>query len=62
MKVKELIERLSKLDPERNIWIGYDFPFDIQEPMFEEYSGETREIGYINPMEIENGDYIHCAE
>ena len=32
MKVKELIEQLSNLDQERDIFIGYDYPHDVQEP------------------------------
>jgi len=63
MKVKELIERLSKLDPERGIWIGYDFPHDIQTPHFVEYEefqdySPSRRIREL----IKEGDYIHYAE
>jgi hypothetical protein len=40
MKVKELIDQLQKLDPERNVWIFYDFPCDAFEPWFRECKAE----------------------
>lgn len=62
MKVKELIEQLSKLDQERDIWIGYDYPYDVQEPYFVEF--ERRHLGKYHPNEdrLKFGDYIHFAE
>jgi hypothetical protein len=34
MKVKELIEQLQRLDPERNVWVFYDYPCDAFEASF----------------------------
>lgn len=67
MKVKELIEKLSKLDQERDIWIGYDYPYAVQEPAFEVFTDEEVERRnciyerYGIPR-IKLGDYIHYAE
>lgn len=63
MKVKELIEKLSRLDQERDIWIGYDYPHDVQEPDFRafEESDISDYFGY-NDDRIRVGDYIHFAE
>lgn len=61
MKVKELIEQLSKLDQERDIFIGYDYPHDVQEPVFEPFEPDQ---GLFSNTEtrIKVGDYIHYAE
>lgn len=63
MKVKELIEQLSKLDQERDIYIGYDYPHDVQEPEFRVFCEE--DLGccwHQNENRIKLGDYIHFAE
>ena len=62
MKVKELIEHLSKLDQERDIWIGYDYPHDVQEPYFKEFTWD--DMSPYHPVEdrLRIGDYIHFAE
>lgn len=49
MKVKELIEQLSKLDQERDIFIGYDYPHDVQEPDFREFTWD--DMCPYNPVE-----------
>ena len=61
MKVKELIERLSRLDQERDIFIGYDYPHGVQVPEFEIFHFE-RSIFSRNEDRIKDGDYIHYAE
>lgn len=63
MKVKELIEQLSKLDQERDIFIGYDYPHDVQEPDFRTFK-EDDILDYFWDKEdrIKVGDYIHFAE
>lgn len=61
MKVKELIEKLSKLDQERDIWIGYDYPHAVQEPDFEPFIWDGS-IYTRNETRIKEGDYIHYAE
>lgn len=62
MKVRDLINRLRKLDPEREIWIGYDFPHDVQEPDFVEYGLDDIPSFLKNEIKIKLGDYIHFAE
>ena len=59
MKVKELIEQLSKLDQERDVFIGYNYPYDVQEPDFEPFDPQ----GLFSNTEtrIKEGDYIHYA-
>lgn len=61
MKVKELIEQLSKLDQERDIFIGYDYPHDVQEPDFEPFDPD-RSLFSNTETRIKVGDYIHYAE
>lgn len=62
MKVRELIEQLSKLDQERDIWIGYDYPYDVQKPDFVKFGRQY--LGKYHPNEdrLKFGDYIHFAE
>ena len=66
MKVKELIEKLSKLDPERDIWVGYDYPYDVQEPDFREYTKDDMSEYFYRGKDKEDrikiGDYMHFAE
>lgn len=61
MKVKELIEQLSKLDQERDIYIGYDYPHDVQEPNFILYEPYESSF-FCLETRIKEGDYIHYAE
>ena len=63
MKVKERREQLSKLDQDRDIWIGYDYPHDVQEPDFRTFE-ESDISDYFGDKEgrIKVGDYIHFAE
>jgi len=63
MKVKELLEILSQLDQERDIWIGYDYPHDVQVPNFVTFEWEHYRWKF-HPVEtrLRNGDYIHFAE
>lgn len=56
MKVKELIEKLQGLDPERNVWIFYDFPCSCFGPEFrecDEYEAHIFEDEGCKP-----GDYV----
>ena len=62
MKVKELIEQLSKLDQERDIFIGYDYPHDVQEPNFEPFDPDLYNLFSNTETRIKMGDYIHYAE
>lgn len=61
MKVRELIAQLNKLDPERDIWIGYDYPHEVQKPDFVLY--DRAEYHFCeNETRLKEGDYIHYAE
>ena len=63
MKVKELIERLSKLDQERDIFIGYDYPYDVQEPDFRTFNEfDISDDFGDKEHRIKVRDYIHFAE
>lgn len=57
MKVKELIEQLQKLDPERGIWVFYDFPCDCFEPDFSARVTE-RETFIFDEEGVQEGDYM----
>ena len=61
MKVKELIEKLSKLDQDRDIWIGYDYPHQVDKPDFVEMD-ECRINHLGEETRLKIGDYIHFAE
>lgn len=56
MKVKELISMLQKLDPERNVWIFYDYPCDAFEPEFRECDAE--EAACFKGEGVKKGDYV----
>lgn len=58
MKVKELIEQLQKLDPEKNVWIFYDYPFACMEPELRECSEE--EAGMFTEEGCQPKDYVLC--
>ena len=53
MKVKEYIEQLRKLDPEKDLWILYDYCYALV-PEVEEVTSDDEFI----PDEIKEGDYI----
>lgn len=57
--VRQFIEELQKLDPDRNIWVLYDFPCDTYPP-------EVTVVGYAEAEEVkeegvEPGDYCIYA-
>ena len=55
MKVKDLISKLDMLDPERDIWIFYDYPCAALEPIIE---GEANEFDSKNfKGKVKVGDY-----
>lgn len=62
MKVKELIEQLSKFDQNRDIFIGYDYPYDVQEPQFVPFDPEECFYFPRDEKRLKEGDYIHYAE
>ena len=57
MKVKELISRLQKLDPERNVWIFYDYPVACYEPDFS-YEATESDAQVFKRSGCKAGDYI----
>lgn len=56
MKVRELIEQLQQLDPERNVWIFYDTPCAALEPHFGGIADEEH-VGYFGDRGVAVGDY-----
>ena len=56
MKVRELIEHLKTLDPERNVWVVYD-SFVFYQPDFSDVaSGVDEQVG--RRAGVQKGDYI----
>lgn len=60
MKVKELIEELKKLDQEKGIWIAYDYPYAMLEPVPDMIADEEC-VGWFKEKGVEEGDYIISA-
>ena len=57
MKVKDYIEQLQQLDPERDIWVIYD-SFSAFTPEVEVVSEDTGAFEYINKRNgVHIGDY-----
>ena len=60
MKVKDLIKELEKLDQEKGIWISYDYPCALLEPVPDSVADED----YLNvhkDKDVKVGDYIITA-
>lgn len=56
MKVRELIEHLKTLDPERNVWVVYD-TFAYYQPDFSDVATRVDEqVG--RRAGVQKGDYI----
>ena len=60
MKVKELIEKLKELDPEKNIWVFYDYPCSCDEPDFSCQAG-AEAARFFKEDGCKVGDYYHNA-
>ena len=56
MKVKELIEELSKLDPEKGIWCIYDSYALID--LVPDTTATEEEAEYFRSQGVKEGDYI----
>lgn len=56
MKVKELIEELSKLDPEKGIWCVYD-SYALIDLVPSSTAGED-DAEYFRNQGVKEGDYI----
>ena len=59
MKVKEMIEELSKLDQEKNIWVLYDY-YNIFEPTPDDVADEE-DVEQFKDDGVKLGDYIISA-
>ena len=59
MKVKEMIEELSKLDQEKNIWVLYD-SYYIFEPTPDDVADEE-DVKQFKDEGVKLGDYIISA-
>lgn len=61
MKVKDFINELQKLDPDKDIWVMYDPPSAVDEPKVEHLVGGRAEYADMYD-EVERGDYaIICG-
>lgn len=60
MKVKELIEELSKLDQEKGIWVAYDYPYAMFEPLPDKMADSECEE-WFKEKGVKEGDYIISA-
>ena len=59
MKVKKLIEELSKLDQEKNIWVLYD-SYYIFDPIPDDVADEE-DVEQFKDDGVKLGDYIISA-
>lgn len=59
MKVKQLIEYLQALDPEKNIWVVYD-GFEVFPPTPDMTAG-VNEVSRLGEKGVELDDYIISA-
>lgn len=56
MTIKELIEHLQDLDPDRNVWVIYD-TFFAYKPDFSETMDEADCLCIDNRRDLKKGDY-----
>lgn len=57
MKVKELIEELNKLDQDKGIWIAYDYPCRMYDPV-PDMTADEECAELFKKIGVEEGDYI----
>ena len=55
--VRDYIEHLKTLDQDRNIWVSYDFPYDMFAPIPDKTATE-REYEVFGRIGVKEGDYI----
>lgn len=55
MKVRELIEHLQTLDPERNVWVVYD-TFMFYQPDFSDVA-DRDDAQFGRKVGVQEGDY-----
>lgn len=61
MTVAELIEHLKTLDQDRGIWVAYDFPCSLFEPIPDERADETYVSIYGDEKGVKLDDYVIVA-
>jgi len=57
MKVKDFVEYLQTLDQERGIWVAYDFPCAMYEPIPDEVAGYEHADRFWH-LGVRKGDYV----
>lgn len=57
MKVRDFVEYLQTLDQERGIWVAYDFPYAMMEPIPDERAGYEHEERF-GEKGVRRGDYV----
>lgn len=57
MTVRELIEHLQTLDPEKGIWVFYDYPCSAFAPRPDDTANDE-EAKYFEDEGVKEGDYI----
>ena len=57
MTVKEYIEKLKELDQDKGIWVAYDYPCAMFEPMPDGVAGEHHAKVY-GEIGVKEGDYV----
>ena len=57
MIVREYIEYLKTLDQDKGIWVAYDFPCDMFEPIPDEVAGESH-VNLFGGIGVKEGDYV----
>ena len=60
LTVRQLIEHLQTLDPDKGIWIAYDFPCALLLPIPDETADESYPE-FFPREEVEVGDYVITA-
>lgn len=58
MTVAQFIEELKKLEQERGIWVAYDFPYAMFEPMPDARADKYHVNIYGDELGVKEGDYV----
>lgn len=60
MTVREYIEYLKTLDPEKGIWVAYDFPCNMFPPTPDTVAGKSHAT-IFSEEGVKEGDYVISA-
>lgn len=60
MTVREYIKYLKKLDQDKGIWVAYDFPCNMFEPIVDNVAGIAHADIY-GDIGVKEGDYVISA-